>query len=212
MAISLKKGTSINLKKGNSISLKKEDGLKVSALLFGIDWGSMKKKVLFGMINTNQDVDLDSSAAVFSTEGELLELVYYRNLRADKGAIIHSGDDLTGDKNGGDGQDNERLQIYLDNLSPDANQVFVFLNSYSGHDFATIPYANIRLEDLFTKEPMAHYNLAAEAPFAGKKSVLLGRLKRSKQDSWLFEALGEPLEGQHIESTLKEIKSRYFNL
>jgi len=210
MAISLKKGTSINLKKGTSISLKKEDGLKISALLFGIDWGSIKKKALFGLMNTNQDVDLDSSAAVFNAEGKMLELVYYRNLRAENGAIIHSGDDLTGDKDGGDGQDNERLQIRLDLLPPAASQVFVFLNSYSGHDFATIPYAHIRLEDLFTQEPMAHYNLAAEAPFAGKKSVLLGRLKRQNQDNWLFEALGEPLDGQHIESTLKEIKSRFF--
>lgn len=46
---------------------------------------------------------------------------------------------------GDDGLDNEVIQINLGQIPTNIENVVFVLNSFHGHDFATIPFASIRL-------------------------------------------------------------------
>jgi tellurium resistance protein TerZ len=134
----------INLQKGQRISLEKENGTKLQNICVGINWGAIEKKGWLGGIK-KEAVDLDASCAVFDTNKNVLDVVYFGNLRSIDSAITHSGDDLTGDMGGDDGLDNEVIKVNFDLLNPSATHVAFVLNSFRGHDFGTIPFASIRI-------------------------------------------------------------------
>src|ERR1700748_979601 len=99
----------INLEKGQKISLEKKDGSKLKNVCVGINWGAIEKKGLFS--TKKEAVDLDASCALYNENKQLLDVVYFRNLRSKDGAVQHSGDDLTGDIDGDDGLDNEVITV-----------------------------------------------------------------------------------------------------
>jgi tellurium resistance protein TerZ len=74
--------------------------------------------------------------------------VFYNNLKSPRGAVVHSGDDLTGGVGGDDELDNEIISVNLDQLSPQADQLVFVLNSYNEQDFAIIPFARIRIYEV----------------------------------------------------------------
>ena len=133
MAISLAKGQKINLKKNN--------GSDLTTFCVGANWGAIEKKGIFG--TKKEAVDLDLSVGIFDNNKNLSEVIYFGNLKSS--GIIHSGDDRTGDVDGDDGLDNEVIQINLGQIPANIENVVFVLNSYQGQDFATIPFASIRL-------------------------------------------------------------------
>jgi tellurium resistance protein TerZ len=222
MAIELNKKTGINLKKGSSISLEK-NGKRLDTVCIGLNWGmiqSVETTSFLGFFKSETvhqiAVDLDGSASFFDGVGEHLDTVYYRKLVSDDGAVRHSGDDLVGDRAGDDGADNEVLEVRLSALRPEVQTVFLYVNSFRGQDFASIPYATIRLFEgrLSGKTPIvesviATFNVAAEAKFRGYRSMILGKLVRSADGSWQCVALGEPVEAADIKGTIETIQSRF---
>jgi tellurium resistance protein TerZ len=202
----------IDLKKGNKISLEKA-GLPLQQVSIGLNWGAIQKKMLFGLWTDQEAVDLDGSVVTFDREGQSLEAVYYRKLRSADGAIRHSGDDREGDTTKPDDLDNEVIQIDLTRVDPQVQQVFLFLNSYKGQDFATIPYSRVRVYEGFgiggePRKVFATFNLSAEAAYAGHISMLLGKLVRHEAN-WQFQALGEAVEAKGINATIAVIKAKY---
>jgi len=128
MSISLNKKTGINLSKGSKISLEKE-GNFLEEVCIGLNWGAIQKKAFFGLLNTEEAVDLDGSVTTFDANNNEIETVYFRNLSSDDGAIIHSGDDRVGDLGGDDGLDNEVIQLRLRYVNPDVKQIVFYLRS-----------------------------------------------------------------------------------
>src|SRR4030095_5534735 len=99
----------------------------------GINWGAIEKKGLFG--TKKEPVDLDGSCCVYDSNKNLLDTVSFQKLKSSCMAIIHSGDDLTGDLNGDDGLDNEVITLDFGRLNPSAHHVAFFINSFRGQDF-----------------------------------------------------------------------------
>ena len=85
----------VSLSKGQSVSLVKQDGGSLSQVRMGLGWDAMKKKGLFGGMK-EVSVDLDASAILISAERQVLEIVYYGNLRSKDNSLMHTGDNLTG--------------------------------------------------------------------------------------------------------------------
>jgi len=135
MAISLQKGQRISLAKG---------GNNLEKICVGVNWGAIEKKSLFGKIK-KVAVDLDASVGLFSENKQLVDVVYFGQLTSKCGAIRHSGDDLTGDMEGDDGLDNEVIVVDLTQIPATISQVVFVLNSFRGQDFASIPFASIRI-------------------------------------------------------------------
>lgn len=200
MAISLAKGQKINLKKSN--------GSDLNSFCIGANWGAIDKKGLFGGMK-KVAVDLDLSVGIFDNNKNLVDTVYFGKLQS--AGISHSGDDTTGDMDGDDGLDNEVIQINLNQIPANIDNVVFVLNSFQGQDFATVPFASIRLYEgtpSRVNEIVATYNIASDAKFAGYVSMILGKLYR-RNGEWKFSAIGEPTKDAKLTQTLQTVASTY---
>jgi len=196
----------INLQKGHKISLKKENGTSLNSFCVGANWGAIDSRGLFGG-KKKVAVDLDLSVGLFDNNNILLDTIYFGNLSTQ--GVRHSGDDLTGDIDGDDGLDNEVMSINLPQLDSRVEQLVFILNSYKGQDFATIPFASIRLyegtstriESIFAK-----YNIASDKQFSGYVSMILGKLYKHNGE-WKFSAIGEATKDRRLKETLKSVQT-----
>ncbi|MBS7231669.1 tellurium resistance TerZ family protein [Flavobacterium psychroterrae] len=199
----------INLEKGQRINLEKSNGTKLVNICVGVNWGAIEKKGLFG--TKKEPVDLDASCAVYDDQKKHIDSVNFKKLISNDRAIKHSGDDLTGDLNGDDGLDNEVITLDFSQLSPAANHVAFFINSFRGQDFKDIPFASIRIyEGTPTKvtQEFARYDIANDASFAGNVSMVLGVFYK-RNDDWKFSAIGVPTSDKKLEQTIVTIQQNH---
>ncbi|MFD2907574.1 TerD family protein [Flavobacterium ardleyense] len=199
----------INLEKGQRINLEKSNGSKLQNICVGINWGAIEKKGLFG--TKKEAVDLDASCAVYDEKKNHIDSVNFKQLKSNDRAIIHSGDDLTGDLNGDDGLDNEVITLDFSKLSASANYVAFYVNSFRGQDFKDIPFASIRIyEGTPTKvnEEFARYDIANDATFSGKVSMILGVFYK-RNDEWKFNAIGVATSDKKLEQTIVTIQQNH---
>lgn len=100
----------ISLVKGQKISLEKSDGSSLSKIFLGAGWDVAKKGGLFGMFGGGDgSIDLDASAILFDENNNVVDNVWFAQLKSRDGSIQHSGDNRTGD---GDGDD-EAIHVDL---------------------------------------------------------------------------------------------------
>ncbi len=198
----------ISLSKGQRISLEKDDGGQMTQMCVGVNWGAIEKKGFFGGTK-KEAVDLDASCATFDAKKELLEVIYFGQLKGT--GIQHSGDDLEGDMDGDDGLDNEVIVVNLKQISTNVDQIVFVLNSFQGHDFKTIPFASIRLyEGTPTRVDKIHatFDIANDSKFAGSVSMIMGKLYK-KDGKWKFSAVGDPTSDKKLEATVKTAQTQY---
>ncbi len=198
----------INLSKGQKINLKKENGSNLTSFCIGANWGAIETKGFFGGPK-KEAVDLDLSVGTFDSNKNLVDVIYFGNLNS--AGVVHSGDDTVGDVDGDDGLDNEIIQINLPQIPANIDNVVFVLNSYQGQDFATIPFASIRLYEgtpSRVNNIVATYNIASDAQFAGFVSMILGKLYR-RNGEWKFSAIGEPTRDRKLEQTLQTVQKKY---
>ncbi|MCB1225410.1 MAG: TerD family protein [Verrucomicrobiales bacterium] len=219
----------INLTKGQRIDLKKSSGTSLTDFCVGVNWGAIESRGGFlGLGKKVQDIDLDLSAALLDTNGQLCDYIYsplYRpeilskfglpagKLTAANGALKHTGDDLSGDSGGDDGLDNEIITVNLAGVPPEVGQIFFFLNNCGSEDFSQIPYAKIRMFEgspTRVKEVFASYNVASEQQYQGKRALIMGRLYR-KNGEWKFAAIGDATEDTFVGQTVARIAIEYKN-
>lgn len=202
--------TGVNLSKGSSISLVKQQK-KLEEICVGINWGAIHKKYLISFFNETETVDLDASVSMFDEEGNMVDTVYYRKLISKDQSIRHSGDDRKGDLDKADDFDNEVIMVNLPKVSGDVKQIFFYINSFKGQDFEMIPYSKIRI---FEGSPahvvsvFATFNLSSEPNFAGKISMVMGKLVR-EGEGWKFVTIGEAIDARNIDETIKAIQEKY---
>ena len=219
----------INLTKGQRIDLRKSSGAELTDFCVGVNWGGIESRGFLGLTKKVQDVDLDLSAALLNSQGELCDHIYsplYKpevlaqfglppgKLSAANNALKHTGDDRAGDSGGDDGLDNEVIVVNLKLVPASVGQIFFFLNNCGQEDFSMIPYAKIRMFEgtpTKVKEVFASYNVAAEPQYTGKRALILGRLYR-RGSEWKFAAIGDPSEDTFVGQTVVRIAQEYNKL
>jgi tellurium resistance protein TerZ len=179
----------ISLSKGQTVSLAKNTGLAKVAM--GLGWDAAKKKGMFGMFAAAADIDLDASVLVFDANGGVLDTVWFRQLRGMNGAIVHSGDNRTGD---GDGDD-ETINIDLAALDAKAVSLVFVVNSFTGQTFNDVENASCRLVDLAKREELVKFTLAEKGANTGVVMALLSR----KTGAWEMTAIGQPVNGRTVQ-------------
>jgi len=200
----------ITLEKGQRINLEKSNGTKLLNVCVGVNWGAIESKNWLGLKKI-EAVDLDASCATYDDNNKEKEVIYFRNLKSNNGAIKHSGDDLVGDTGGDDGLDNEIISVDLSKIDSNVTKIAFVLNSFRGQDFKSIPFASIRLyEGTATKvnEVIAKYDIANDSTFSGKVSMVLGVLYK-KNGEWKFNAIGESTNDKDLKGTLSTVTSKY---
>lgn len=193
----------INLSKGQRIDLTKNNA-GLNNLIVGLGWDPIKvKKGFFGGFKS-PDIDLDAS--VFILKNDLLkekkDIIYFGNLKSKDNAIVHTGDNLTGD---GDGDD-EQILVSLKNVASDVNRLVFVINIYNciqrKQDFGMIENAYIRVVDKSKGNELVRYNLSDD--YSGKTAMIAGEVYRQGQE-WKFAAIGEGTN----DTSINEMLNRY---
>ena len=195
----------VNLSKGAVVNLsKKAPGL--TNVTVGLGWDPADKEKpaakkgffskLFGggetePVSTTQTIDCDAFALLLKN-GHMKsrdDIVFFNNLRHRSGAVVHCGDNLTGD---GDGDD-EQIQIFLDKLPSDYTEVVLAVNIYQAHskgqNFGKISNCFIRLVNEKNREEMCRYDISNTSEYNDKTAVIMGQLQKVN-DEWEFKAMG----------------------
>ena len=188
----------ISLQKGQQISLAKSAGPSLSTVQMGLGWDAIKKKGFFGFGGGQVDVDLDANALMFDASGQLLDVVWFRQLQSKDGSVRHSGDNRTGQ---GDGDD-ETITVDLTRLPAAVTTVIFSVNNYTGQDFGQVENAYCRLVNTQGAQEIARYNLSVQG---NHSAMILASLKRQGSD-WTMTAIGVPSRGRTYQDNLPDMR------
>lgn len=196
----------VNLEKGGKILLEKtnESGTPLTKIKVGCGW-DMKPGSASG-----HDFDLDASIVCLGADGKAVPggFLYYGAPKVDgkptilSGALVHSGDNLTGE---GDGDD-EVITIDLPNVPANVEKMMVVVDIYQaksrGQNFGQVENSFVRLLNASDNDTeLVHFDLNFDASTAtGVKFATIFR----KGAEWAFSA-----DQTEFEGGLKKITEEY---
>jgi|SRR5690606_41016792 len=172
----------INLQKGQ------RESISAPKFTIGLGWDTNSSA-------TGNAFDLDASVFILGENKKILSdqhFVFYNNLKSPNEAVVHTGDNLTGD---GDGDD-EQIIVDLSKIENSANEICIVITiheaSQRNQNFGQVRNSFIRIVDTNTDQELLKYEL--EEDFSIETAVEFGRIYR-KNGEWKFEAVGVGMKG-----------------
>lgn len=151
-------------------------------------------------------LDLDISCFLLNKDGKTRvdeDFVFYNNLEASDGAVVHNGDNLTG---AGEGDD-ESISIDLSGLPFDVVKVMFVFSIYRGEEkdqtMSKVRSPYIRLINASNGQELLRYDVTEDIQDVTETGMRVASLNR-EGPKWHFEAVGEPVQGG-----LAEIATEY---
>jgi tellurium resistance protein TerZ len=150
------------------------------------------------------DVDLDVSAIVFDDKGDHELCAVFSSKRTAPGITL-SGDNLTGQ---GDGDD-ETIDINLDELKPEARQIYFALGVFTQKIcLSDLTACHCRVVDKTSGTELVRYNTCDMEAHPG---LILGRLYKDSKNQWHYQKIGLFSSGRTWFKMMPEIlKARTF--
>jgi tellurium resistance protein TerZ len=189
----------VSLTKGQKISLTKGDGGGLTKVTLGLGWDQKKAKGFFGALKGGGAIDLDSSCVLLDENGQMVDTVWYQQLRSKDGSILHTGDNVTGK---GDGDD-EQIVVDLSAVPAAVKYLFFTINSFTGESFEKIENAFCRLVDNSTNSELARYNLSG----GGTNTAQIMAKVYRHEGEWKMHAIGEGSNGKTFHELLPALRS-----
>jgi tellurium resistance protein TerD len=176
----------VSLAKGGNVSLTKQAAeagtAQLTALTVGLGWDART--------TTGTDFDLDASAIGVKADGKVFtdqHFVFFNNMKSPEGAIVLTGDNVTG---AGDGDD-ESVVIELGLVPAEIDKIVVPVSIYGAterqQNFGQVRNAYIRVVDQVGNE-LVRYDLSED--YSTETVVIFGEVYRSGAD-WKFRAVGQ---------------------
>jgi tellurium resistance protein TerZ len=188
----------VSLTKGQSIRLEKSGGGTLTRVTMGLGWDVRKAKGFMGLFSGGGgDIDLDASCLLFDSSKQVLDAVWFRQLRSNDGSIIHTGDNRTG---AGDGDD-EQIIVDLSAVPTQVTMLVFTVNSFTGDTFDKIENAFCRLVDATNGQEIARYDLTGAGTHTGQ---VMAKVSRSG-GGWDMKAIGEKTHGRTFHDMLPSI-------
>lgn len=176
----------ISLAKGGNVSLSKEDP-SLDEIMVGLGWDARA--------TDGAAFDLDASAFCLTPAGKVRsdnDFCFYNNLTVASGAVVHQGDNRTGD---GDGDD-EQVKVVLSKVPADIDKVAIVVTIHEGdkkgQTFGQVSNAFIRLVNEKTGTEVVRFDLSEDASV--ETAMILGEIYRHSGD-WKFRAVGQGFKG-----------------
>lgn len=191
---------SVSLQKGQKISLDKEAGTALTKIIMGLGWDvvQVKSKGLFGFGGSQPvDIDLDASCLMFDEQSQLVDTVWFRQLRSRDGSVLHTGDNRTG---AGDGDD-EQIIVQLNQVPANIKSLVFTVNSFTGQNFSQVENATCRLVNAANNQEVARFNLSALGPHTAQ---IMAKLYKHNGE-WKMHAIGETGNGRTVQDLLPQI-------
>lgn len=187
----------ISLVKGQKISLEKEGGAGLAKIAMGLGWDPIKKKGLMGMFSGPKEIDLDATCIMFDAAKQVVDVVWFRQLKSRDGSIQHSGDNRTG---AGEGDD-ETITVDLSRVPQNVTTLVFTINSFTGQTFDQVENAYCRLINLANSQEIARYTLSG----GGKYTAQIMAKVYKHNNEWKMAAIGESAQGQVFEHILPAV-------
>jgi tellurium resistance protein TerZ len=169
-------------------------------LKIGLGWqpDEQPQGLLQRLLGQDSPVDLDAACLVMDKTNNLIDLVWYKNLRTRDDSIQHLGDSMTGDDRGDLADQNglvdqESMLVLLDKLAASVETLLFCVCSHGGHDFSSIKQAHFRMMDARSGDELVRFDLSQHGKNTG---LILARLTRNADRGWSLQALGEPVDAQ----------------
>lgn len=179
----------INLVKGQRISLDKT----MKLALVGLGWDTNR-------YDGGYDFDLDASAFLLGENGKLQrdeDFVFYNNLEGRNGAVVHTGDNRTGEGEG----DDEVIMIDFTKLPDDIKKIAICVTIHEaekrGQNFGQVSNAYIRIVKLADEsdevgEPVLRFDL--EEDFSIETALVVAEIYK-RNGEWKFNAVAAGYQG-----------------
>lgn len=172
----------VNLQKGQKAELTKGTGIKKIKVCLG--WDAKK-------FDSGTDFDLDASAFLLNKDGKVSgenDFVFYNHLKDGSGAVVHSGDNLTG---AGEGDD-EIISVDLEKVPATAEKitfvVTIFKAAERKQNFGMISKAFSRVVNADTNEELLKYDLGED--YSIETAMVMCEIYRHSGE-WKFSAIGQ---------------------
>ncbi|MEH3052536.1 MAG: TerD family protein [Patulibacter minatonensis] len=184
----------ISLTKGQKISLAKADGGALSRVRMGLGWDPIETKGMFGRTKT-KGVDLDASALLLDADHNVVDTVWFRQLKSKDGSVTHTGDNLTG---AGDGDD-ESIVVELGQVPASVETLVFIVTSFSNKGFGDVKNASCRLVDETSNDAeVARYDLSAQGDHT---ALVMSKVYRHGGE-WKMAALGDRGTGRTVKDVI----------
>ena len=179
----------INLVKGQRVSL--DSSIKLA--LVGLGWDTNRYEGQF-------DFDLDASVFLLDANGKLArdeDFIFYNNLESRNGAVVHTGDNRTGD---GDGDD-ESIMIDFTKMPDDIKRISIVVTIHDAdvrrQNFGQVSNAYIRIvkmEDEFDDVGEHILKFDLEEEFSIETALVVAEIYE-KNGEWKFKAVASGYQG-----------------
>ncbi|WP_416485190.1 TerD family protein [Streptomyces sp. CL12] len=179
--INLDKGR-VSLQKNQTVSLVKGGQPLLSQVRMGLGWEPAFR---------GADIDLDASVIAYGPQRNHIDSCYFGKLTILKGAVKHSGDNLTGEGAG----DDEVIVVDLGRIPQEVTGLVFTVNSFSGQKFTDVAKAYCRLVDAATDEELVRFDLTQAEPQTG---VLMAKLIRQFSGEWEMTAIGDFVKARTV--------------
>ena len=154
-----------------------------SVLAMGLAWD----------VTDGVDIDLDASAVCLDKNLNLVDMVYFKHLRSEDGAIHHSGDEREGDEIG----DDEKIIVAFNAVNPRVEHIVFVINSYSEQELDDVAMASCHLFDPVSRKDLATYTLTNNAALDNHTALLLADLYRDPVSrDWMMRIISLPHQGK----------------
>lgn len=179
----------INLQKGQRYAF----GEAMRLALVGLGWDTNR-------YDGGYDFDLDASAFLLGENGKLIrdeDFVFYNNLSGRDGAVVHTGDNLTGEGEG----DDEVIIIDFTKLPPEIKKIAICVTIHEAEErrqnFGQVSNAYIRVakmknEDDVSGDTILRFDLEEE--FSIETALVVAEFYL-RNGEWKFNAIGSGYQG-----------------
>ncbi|MBK1641887.1 chemical-damaging agent resistance protein C [Chromatium okenii] len=176
----------ISLQKGGNVSLTKTDPGLINALI-GLGWDARS--------TDGAAFDLDTSVFLVGDSGKVLSdahFIFYNQKTSPDGAVIHSGDNLTGT---GDGDD-ETVSINLPGVDAAIQRIVFAVTIHEAEtrnqNFGMVRNAFMRVLNKDSSTELARFDLSED--YSTETAMVFGEVYRNGGE-WKFKAVGQGFAG-----------------
>jgi tellurium resistance protein TerD len=173
---------SLTLSKGSNLSLSKADPSLTRAMI-GLGWDPRT--------TTGAAFDLDATALLVGVNGKVRsqdDFIFYNQLSAKDGSVVHQGDNRTGLGDGDDEQILIDLSLVADEVSRIVIAVSIDQSDARGQNFGQVRDAYCRVLNQDTDEEIVRFDLSEDA--ASETAMIFSEVYRHNGE-WKFRAVGQ---------------------
>jgi tellurium resistance protein TerD len=178
MAVSLSKGGNVNLSK---------EAPGLNKISVGLGWDAR--------VTDGAAFDLDASGFLVKADNKVrsdADFCFYNNKTVADGAVIHAGDNQTGDAVG----DDESINVELAKIPTDIEKVVFAVTIHDAaarnQNFGQVSKAYIRIVNQENNTEIARFDLSEDASI--ETAMIFGEIYRNAAD-WKFKAVGQGFSG-----------------